>query len=359
MKNFLDVIIAVLCVIGVLVVNADAEPRTTTKLAEGVYVIRHPDAPDTFPQSNTTVIIGEHSVLVVDSCYLPSAAREDIAEIRKLTDKPVRYLLNTHWHYDHTMGNGTYAAAFPGLDIIAHVETQRQVAGYNPGWFERFPARADSFKKTLETGKDPNGKELSESEKQEYRTALAGLTPVQEEFSKIVDRPPNISFNSELNIDLGNRQVEIKHLGRANTAGDALVYLPKERIVITGDLVVHPIPYMFGGYPREFAKTLAELNRLDYATLVPGHGAIMQEKEGRAYVELIGEMLRETTRDVSAEVHRVGSGERNLAKVREAMKSKAASWRLKFAGNDTDLQDQFDNTYTGLIGASFYEILGR
>lgn len=87
--------------------------RTVTKLADGVYEIRHPDAPDTFPQSNTTVIIGDEAVLVVDSCLLPSAAREDVAQIRQWTDKPVTWLLNTHWHFDHTLGNATYQAAFP------------------------------------------------------------------------------------------------------------------------------------------------------------------------------------------------------------------------------------------------------
>ena len=77
--------------------------RTVTKLADGIYTIRHKDAPDTFPQGNTTVIIGDREVLVVDSCYLPSSAREDIADIRTWTNKPVRYLVNTHWHFDHTM----------------------------------------------------------------------------------------------------------------------------------------------------------------------------------------------------------------------------------------------------------------
>src|SRR5881394_3336467 len=96
-----------------------------TDVADGVYTIRHKDAPDTFPQGNTTVIIGDREVLVVDSCYLPSSAREDIAEIRRWTNKPVRYLVNTHWHFDHTMGNGTYWEAFPGLNIVAHVETAR------------------------------------------------------------------------------------------------------------------------------------------------------------------------------------------------------------------------------------------
>ena len=100
--------------------SVNTKARTVTQIAEGVYVIRHPDAPDTFPQGNTTVVIGERDVLVVDSCYLPSSAREDIEQIRRWTTKPVRYLVNTHWHYDHTMGNGAYAEAFPGLAIVAH-----------------------------------------------------------------------------------------------------------------------------------------------------------------------------------------------------------------------------------------------
>jgi len=130
--------------------------RTVVKLSDGIYTIRHKDAPDTFPQGNTTVIIGDREVLVVDSCYLPTSAREDIAEIRRWTNKPVRYLVNTHWHFDHTMGNGTYWEAFPGLNIVAHMETARQSSGYNPGWFERFPKRGDRLKQILEAGKDGN-----------------------------------------------------------------------------------------------------------------------------------------------------------------------------------------------------------
>src|SRR5689334_22952394 len=72
--------------------------RTVTRLAEGVFTIRHPDAPNLFPQSNTLVVIGSKAVLVVDSCYLPSAAAEDLREIKTWTDQPIRYLVNTHWH---------------------------------------------------------------------------------------------------------------------------------------------------------------------------------------------------------------------------------------------------------------------
>ena len=95
--------------------------RSVTKIADGVYVIIHKDAVAAgWPEGNTTVIIGDREVFVVDACFLTGSAKEDIAEIRRLTSKPVRYLLNTHFHIDHNAGNSAYMEAFPGLEIIAH-----------------------------------------------------------------------------------------------------------------------------------------------------------------------------------------------------------------------------------------------
>lgn len=335
--------------------------RTVQKLAEGVYTIRHKDAPDTFPQGNTSVIIGEREVLVVDSCYLPSSAREDIAEIRKWTDKPVRYLVNTHWHFDHTMGNGTYWQAFPGLTIVAHTETAKQIAGYNPGWFERFPKRADRMRQILADGKDGNGKALTEGDRKEYEEAIAGLAPVQEEFKTIVDRAPTVSFDSEMRIDLGGREVRIMHLGRGNTAGDAIVFLPKEKIVMTGDLVVHPVPYMFGGYPSEFGRTLAKMEQLRFDTVVPGHGEVMNVEAGRKYVSLLEEFCEVVTGLVSSELHRTGAGAANLPAVREGVMKKldVAAWRKRFAGDDKTEMDAFDTTFAAMITAAFNEVNGR
>ncbi|HET9697212.1 MAG TPA: MBL fold metallo-hydrolase, partial [Terriglobales bacterium] len=92
--------------------------RTVTKLADGVYVIIHKDAIHaSWPQGNTTIVIGDRDVFVVDACFLPGSAREDIAEIKRLTNKPVRYLLNTHFHIDHNAGNSAYIEAFPDLEV--------------------------------------------------------------------------------------------------------------------------------------------------------------------------------------------------------------------------------------------------
>ncbi len=336
--------------------------RTSAAVVSGVYVIRHEDAPDTFPQGNTTVIVGEREALVVDSCYLPSSAKKDIAQIQKWTNKPVRYLVNTHWHYDHTMGNGVYKDAFPGLTIASHRETKKQIEGYNPQWFAKFPDRATTFKQRIETGKDVDGKPLTEGEIAEFKTALAGVEPVWREFRDLASRRdmvPTLAFERELDVDLGGRDVRILHLGRGNTAGDAVVFLPREKILIAGDLLDHPVPYLGGGYPVELIATLEKMAELEFDTLVPGHGKVLR---GKAYLEQVTEFLRVVVSQVDREIHRAGSGSRQLDTVKKAVLSNVnvGKWRERFAGDDKDSRDFFDSfSLSGLITAAYAELWPR
>ncbi len=359
MKVTFGLLLLLSCINSLLADSAITRERTVTKLAEGIYMIRHKDAPDAFPQGNTTVIIGDKEVFVVDACYLPSSASEDIAQIRQWTSKPVRYLLNTHWHYDHTMGNGIYAEAFPSLTIIAHIETRKQMEGYNPGWFERFPGRAATFQQYLDTGKDGNGKVLTEGERKEYRDAIAGVAPVQAEFKKLVDKMPTLTFDSELIIDIGGREVQIKHLGRGNTAGDAIVYLPKEKILISGDLLDHPVPYLGGGYPSELITTLQRMAKLDARTIVPGHGEVLHDK---THLNNVIEFVTVVVLQVGKDVHRLGNNSRKLDEVQAAVQKgiNIESWRQTFAGNDKDDRDFFDSfSFPGLVKASYAEAWRR
>ena len=358
-------LLTLLIVLNTTVLLADSvntKERTVTKVAEGVYVIRHKDAPDTFPQGNTTVIIGDREVFVVDSCYLPSSAREDIAQIRQWTNKPVRYLLNTHWHYDHTLGNGAYADAFPSLQIIAHTETRKQSEGYNPGYLAKYTERIARFKRYAETGKGLDDKPLTEAQRAEFRDAAAGGKQVSEEFKNLVDRLPNLMFEQGLDIDIGNRQVEVKHLGRGNTAGDTIVYLPKEKILIAGDLLDHPVPYLGGGYPSNLVMTLRSMARLDAQTIVPGHGEVLQGDYGRTYLNQVIDFLQAVVSQVSLEVYRIGNGPRNLEAVREAVLKAIDmnAWRQKFAGDDKDNRQFFDGfSLPGVVTAAYAEVWGR
>jgi glyoxylase-like metal-dependent hydrolase (beta-lactamase superfamily II) len=335
--------------------------RSTVEVAAGVYVIRHEDAPDAFPQGNTTVVVGAREVLVVDSCYLPSSARKDIEQIRAWTDKPVRYLVNTHWHYDHTMGNGVYQDAFPNLSVVAHKETRKQIAGYNPQWFERFPERATFFQKAIEEGK-VNDVPLTAGELEEYKSALTGVEPVWTEFKELVHRTdlaPTLDFERELTIDLGNREVRLLHLGRGNTAGDAIVYLPQEKVVVTGDLLVHPIPYLAGGYPVELIATLEALRHLDAQVFVPGHGTVLR---GSSYLDLVTSFVREVVALVDDEVKRLGNSSRKLDEVKEKVRTALplAAWSDRFAGDDGEAKDFFEHfALDGLITAAYASLWPR
>ena len=233
--------------------SASSKHRMVTKLAEGVYEIRHQDAPDHFSQGNTAVIVGDTGVLVVDSCYLPSSAREDITQIRQWTNKPVGYLLNTHWHNDHIQGNAAYAEAFPGITIVAQTETAMLMALRVGSYLSEYPHRMERFQQELESGKDPSGRPLTEEEKEDLKNAVAGGRAASEavsaEFQGLKVKVPAIAFDHELDLDLGNREVQLKYLGRGNTVGDAVAYLPKQKILIAGDLVDSPVPYLYGGFP--------------------------------------------------------------------------------------------------------------
>ncbi len=328
--------------------------RSVSKLAEGVYEIRHPDAPDGFPQSNTTVVIGDRSVLVVDSCLLPSTAKQDIEQIRKWTSKPVTYLVNTHWHFDHTMGNSTYAAAFPAIQIIAQTATLKTISEFNQGAADRYPTREVRFKKVLDSGKLPDGSPLTEADRKDYEQSIAGLAPVVAEFKSTVQLNPNISFDRELNIELGNRPVQIKFLGRGNTAGDTVIYLPDEKILMTGDLLDHPVPYMFGGFPVDFVNTLHRLADFNAQTIVPGHGDILH---GNQYILLSAELMQAVNDEVAKEINEGKTEDEIKEAVPKAVDQ--AAWRIKFVGTNAEDAGFFDQSFAGLVKASYRQVVAR
>lgn len=334
------------------VVNSE---RNITKLADGVYEIRHPDAPDGFPQGNTLVIIGDRGTLVVDSGFLPSSTRLDIEQIRKWTDKPVTYLVNTHWHFDHTMGNGLYVAAFPSVQVVAQKEMQKLIRDVNPGALRRYPQRKDTTELALKTGKKTDGTPLTEGERKRYEQRLAGLEPTLAELKNVVEFPPNVAFDRELDIDLGHRPVQIRFVGRGNTSGDTVIYLPVEKILAAGDLLVHPVPYFFGDIPVDHVNTLKAIAQLDFDTIVPGHGEVLH---GKHYLYQVADLLTAVNSEVEKELN---AGAKTSDEVQEGLRKAidVDAWRNKFVGPDPKDRNFFDVNLRALVEASFQQISTR
>jgi cyclase len=325
--------------------------RKVTKLAEGVYEIEHQDAGDGFASGNSTVIIGDRQVFVVDSCFLPSAAREDIAQIRQWTDKPVSFVLNTHFHNDHNLGNRIYMDAFPALTIIAHVETKKEMDLFGPGSESREEKTNASLQQMLSTGKTRDGKPLSEDDKTQLKNALARRIPVAEELKKVKFQSATLTFERDFSLDIGSREVQVRFLGRANTGGDAVVYLPREKIVITGDIVVYPIPYVYDGYPTEWIGTLQNLAQLDADTIVPGHGPIMHDK---IYIYMMRDLMKSTIDQMAEKLRQSGPA---MFQTPDDVKGAVnlTPFRQRFAGNDKELGAAFDDMTTNLIKVAFEE----
>jgi len=340
-----------LCAASSLSDTANTRERSTARIAQGVYFIRHPDAPDQFPQGNTTVIIGERECLVVDSCLLPSSAKEDIAQIRQWTNKPVRYLVNTHWHLDHNTGNSVYLQAFPDLAITAHREAAKMIQSYNPMVTSTYPSRKERLQRYIETGNNEDGKVFSEDEKRELAEAVKNNDKVSAEIKDVAWPPVNLILDGELIIDLGNRKVQLKFLGRGNTAGDLVIFLPKEKVAIVGDLLDHPVPYFYGGFPSELSATLAAIGRLEPEVIVPGHGEVMYDRNYLKMVmaftdEIVGIIQNRvnSTRDTEEEVDNFVRKNVNLD-----------AWRKRFAGDDKENRTAYDSTVKSLLSVAYKE----
>lgn len=332
-------------------VSVVTRERSVTEVDAGIYVIRHPDGADTNPQGNTTVVIGSRDVLVVDSGYLPSSARADIAQIRRWTKKPVRYLVNTHWHPDHVRGNAAYAAAFPGLAIIAHETTPELERGFDEPNLARYRSRVETLRRELSTGRAPDGKPLSDTDRTEAEADLARRLPVLREFQDYQPVYPSVIFADAMTLDLGGRTVQLRHPGRGHTVGDVIAWLPRERVLIAGDLVTYPVPYFFAGWPYDEIDTLERLAALNARVIVPGHGQVLHD---RRYLDQTLELLRSVRAQVVAEVRKRGSLSAKLEDVRRAIDFGAAERR--FAGSDSESVEFFRESMDGLVKTFFYQI---
>jgi cyclase len=276
----------------------DARTHTWEKLGEGIYAFISPAAITPMVSGNSLVVIGDDSVLVVDTGQFPSLARAEIAKIRQLTALPVRYIVMTHWHNDHWTGNGEFARAYPGASIIAttYTRTLAQTRGAQYVSHE-YPAQVlDSVDKAIARGTHSDGKPLLPSERpylemakiqfERFGMELAGATPVY----------PNVTFSDNLDVYLGNRLVQVQFLGRGNTGGDAVVFVPDAKVLAAGDLVASPVPYGTASFYSEWVSTLHKLLALNAQIIVPGHGMIERDN---SYVRHLVQLLESLQAEVA------------------------------------------------------------
>ena len=204
------------------------------ELDTGVYARLHEGL------TNSGIIIGDDSVLVIDSLRMPSFARSLMEDVRKLTDKPVKYVIDTHSHWDHSWGN----QEFPEAAIIGHENCYSEMIDveWNQEWKNKILSSGD---------------------------------PWSDEANVVTITPPEITYQDSMRIYFGGREIILKYLGKAHTSGDTFIHLPKERIVFTGDVAQDGgVPYLGDSYPDEWLDTDDRMAELPVDRFVSGHGPV-------------------------------------------------------------------------------------
>ena len=240
------------------------------KVADGVYAaLAKPRSPI---NCNAAVIVLDDAVLVVDTHSRPSSARALIAQIRTITDKPVRFAVNTHFHWDHAQGNHAYPVAFPQqVTIIASEATRENLRTLGAGRLKDQLASTPAQIATLEA---QLAKATDAAVQARLKDEIAQQKDYLEEIKSLELTLPDLTFDKSLIIYRGDRRVVLLFLGRGHTSGDVVAWLPKERVVATGDLLHGWMPYMGDGYPSEWVATLDALDKLEFDTIIGGHGTV-------------------------------------------------------------------------------------
>ncbi len=250
------------------------------EVSEGVWHVSGTGAVHTM--SNAMVLVGEFDSLVVDSHVTPMAARALLESIPAITDKPVRYLVNSHYHFDHAHGN----QAFPsGIEIIGHEFTRAKLNGDIGNVLEEstFRSFSDSVPTLVAQLEEQVVAENDPRRRAELEEQLRVQSAYMEAIGEVVPTPPNITLDRTMTLFQavadGSREIQLHHFGRAHTGGDVVIYLPQERIVFTGDMMLPGLAYMGDGHVDEWPAALEGLKSLDFDTWLPGHGPVMRSRE--------------------------------------------------------------------------------
>lgn len=284
------------------VAQPDIAPFAAREIAPGIHLLAAPADYVGPAFSNVSIIEQSDGFVLVDSGGTIAHGRAITAFIRSTSRKPVKAVLITHWHNDHPLGIAAIRAAWPRVRIIA---TERTRAGLLGPAMTSVGLRPDDHFDTQIWNEASQGMAqvqgfaanpaITPEQRRRYERYISSLRAFAIGFRGTYLVPPTETFADTLLIDDAERPVRLMFLGRANTDGDAVAWLPRQHILMTGDIVVSPIPFGFGSYPESWIAVLARLKALNPALLVPGHGEPMADT---SYLD----RLSATIADIRAQV---------------------------------------------------------
>ncbi len=254
---------------------AGPRPFDIDKVADGVYAaVARPAG-----QINCNAAIFENAkdVLIVDTHSKPSAAASMAAQIRQeITRKPVRYIVNTHFHWDHIQGAPAYRRIAPGAEVLSSTTTRDLIVELSAA---RLKQSLDEAAKSLDDWREQLAKARSAEDKAYYEKLVSETRAYIGEMRGWTPDVPSITFRQDLILHDRAHDLHLAFRGRGHTAGDVVVFCPQKRVVAAGDLLHGFFPFVADGYPREWPGTLRTVAEFDFESVIGGHGAVQRTRE--------------------------------------------------------------------------------
>jgi cyclase len=344
--------------LGTGVARADMPPERmfqTVEAGPGIVAFIAAETSGPIPSGNVVAVIGEDGVLVVDSGRFPTLARRMIAELRKRTAKPVRYLVHTHWHLDHIAADGEFRKAFPGMAVLTTDFTRRKMLEKQVAYLRDVEKNNAGYVKDLKdfvaAGKRTDGSPLSTEDR---RYLLGQVTDIELESVELAGATlvePDLTFAREVRVFLGGREVRIAFLGSGNTDGDTVTFVPDAKVAVVGDLLVYPIPYGYGCHPGEWIQTLQTLMATDVTAVVPGHGPVLRDWD---YAKKVVALLESIRTQVASAVQAGATLEETRKRV------DVSSFQKQFAGESDAGGRAFRNFFVAsAVDRAYQEATGQ
>jgi cyclase len=268
--------------------GSDARLFDLHKAAEGVFLAQA--RPQASPNCNAVIFVRSKDVVVVDAHAKPSAATALIAQLnREVTDKPVRYVINTHFHADHTQGNRAYRASGRTVDFISSTSTKELISDLGPA---RAKASVDAVPGEIEALHKQAEKAATAEEKAFCADQVRQLEAYAAELKDYSPELPTITFDKSYLLPDSAFDLHLEFHGRAHSAGDIFVLCPQRRAIATGDVCMGWFPNFGDGFPKAWPRTLDVVAQLDFDHVLGGHGAL---ESGRSVMQNLGNYIEELT----------------------------------------------------------------
>jgi len=249
--------------------------------------------------SNAAIFENDKDLLIVDAHSAPSAVFALVAQIRReITAKPVRYVVATHLHGDHTQGLPGYKQIAPSADIIASTKTRSLMVEAGPS---RLKSAVDAIPASIENLTRRLAAVKTAAEKAWCQEMISQSRAFLEEMRNVAVELPNVTFDDHLTLHDKAHDLHLSFRGRGHTAGDIVVFCPSKKVVASGDLLHSFFPTIGDGYPREWPGTLRSIQELEFQKVIGGHGSVLDRPgraaQMRAYLEELGEIVARAKQD--------------------------------------------------------------